>query len=129
MGSEMCIRDRFWHAGSPLSSAFLGYAQPFLDSNQPIPLGLMPARRGAASWPKSSSVRNCLVDPLNLPLPDVHLDRLLLVHALEFEHDPGQFLDECWRVLDGAGQLLVVVPNRSGLWAKAERTPSACVRP
>ena len=23
--------DLFWHAGSPLSSAFLGYAQPFLD--------------------------------------------------------------------------------------------------
>ena len=23
--------DLFWHAGSPLASAFLGYAQPFLD--------------------------------------------------------------------------------------------------
>ena len=23
--------DLFWHAGSPLSLAFLGYAQPFLD--------------------------------------------------------------------------------------------------
>ncbi|MDB2532268.1 class I SAM-dependent methyltransferase [Alphaproteobacteria bacterium] len=121
--------DLFWYAGLPLSSAFLGYAQPFLDSNQPIPLGLMPARRGAASWPQSSSVRNCLVDPLNLPIPDVHLDRLLLVHALEFEHDPGQCLDECWRVLDGAGRLLVVVPNRSGLWAKAERTPFGHGRP
>jgi SAM-dependent methyltransferase len=89
----------------------------------------MPARRGAVSWPKSSSVRNCLVDPLNLPLPDVHLDCLLLVHALEFEHDPGQFLDECWRVLGGAGRLLVIVPNRSGLWAKAERTPFGHGRP
>jgi hypothetical protein len=62
--------DLSWHAGSPLSLAFLGYAQPFLDSKPPIPLGLMPARRGAATWPNSSSVRNCLVDPLNLPLPD-----------------------------------------------------------
>ena len=121
--------DLFWHVGSPLPSAFLGYAQPFLDPKPPIPLGLMPARRGAVSWPKSSSVHNCLVDPLNLPLPDVHLDRLLLVHALEFEHDPGQCLDECWRVLDGAGRLLVIVPNRSGLWAKAERTPFGHGRP
>ena len=149
MGSEMCIRDRFyqtklgqsvadlirrqldlfWHAGSPLSLAFLGYAQPFLDPKPPISLALMPARRGAAPWPNSSSVRNCLVDPLNLPLPDVHLDRFLLVHALEFEHDPGQFLDECWRVLDGAGRLLVIVPNRSGLWAKAELTPFGHGRP
>ena len=117
--------DLFWHAGSPLSLAFLGYAQPFLDPKPPIPLGLMPARRGA----NSSSVRNCLVDPLNLPLPDVHLDRLLLVHALEFEHDPGQCLDECWRVLDGAGRLLVIAPNRSGLWAKAESTPFGHGRP
>ena len=121
--------DLFWHAGSPLSLAFLGYAQPFLDPKPPIPLGLMPARRGAASWPNSSSVRNCLVDPLNLPLPDVHVDRLLLVHALEFEHDPGQCLDECWRVLDGAGRLLVIAPNRSGLWAKAESTPFGHGRP
>jgi len=121
--------DLFWYAGSPLSLAFLGYAQAFLDPKPPIPLGLMPARRGAASWPNSSSVRNCLVDPLNLPLPDVHLDRLLLVHALEFEHDPGQCLDECWRVLDGAGRLLVIAPNRSGLWAKAESTPFGHGRP
>ena len=121
--------DLFWHAGSPLSLAFLGYAQPFLDPKPPIPLGLMPARRGAASWPNSSSVRNCLVDPLNLPFPDVHVDRLLLVHALEFEHDPGQCLDECWRVLDGAGRLLVIAPNRSGLWAKAESTPFGHGRP
>ena len=40
----------FWHVGSPLSLAFLGYAQPFLDPKPPIPLGLMPARRGAAAW-------------------------------------------------------------------------------
>ena len=124
-----CQLALFWHAGSPLSLAFLGYAQPFLDTEPPIPLGLMPARRGAASWPNSSSVRNCLVDPLNLPLPDVHLDRLLLVHALEFEHNPGQCLDECWRVLDGVGRLLVIVPNRSGLWAKAESTPFGHGRP
>ena len=32
--------DLFWPAGSLLSSAFLGSAQPFLDSNQPIRLGL-----------------------------------------------------------------------------------------
>ena len=121
--------DLFWHAGSPLSSAFLGYAQPCLDHASPVPFGLMPARRGAAPWPNSSSVCNCLVDPLNLQLPDVHLDRFLLVHALEFEHDPGQCLDECWRVLDGAGRLLVIAPNRSVLWAKAESTPFGHGRP
>ena len=89
----------------------------------------MPARRGAIVWPSASSVRGCLIEPDVLPLPDVQLDRLLLVHALEFEHDPGRVLDECWRVLDGGGQLMVVVPNRRGLWARAERSPFGHGRP
>ena len=92
-------------------------------------LAFMPARRGAIIWPLASSVRSCLTEPDVLPLPDVQLDRLLLVHALEFEHDPGRVLDECWRVLDGAGQLMVVVPNRRGLWARAERSPFGHGRP
>jgi len=120
--------ESFWPSGSSSSVAFLGYAQPFIEKDSAA-LGMMPARRGVASWPKPSSVRNCLVNPANLPLPDVHLDRLLLAHILEFEHDPGQLLDECWRVLDGAGRLLVIVPNRSGLWARAERTPFGHGRP
>ena len=74
-------------------------------------------------------MRSCLVEPDFLPLPNVHLDRLLLVHALEFEHDPGRVLDECWRVLDGAGRLMVIVPNRRGMWARAERSPFGHGRP
>ena len=30
---------------------------------------------------------------------------------------------EIWRVLSGSGRLLVVVPNRRGIWARLERTP------
>ena len=112
----------FWQRETDLCSAFIGYAAPFIDADA-TPIGMMPARRGAAIWPATGPVRTCLVQPDMLPLPDVHLDRLLLIHALEFEPDPGQFLDECWRVLDGAGRLFVVVPNRGGIWARTERTP------
>ena len=118
----------FWRGGPSLSSACLGYGFPFVDKTMTL-LAFMPARRGAIVWPSASSVRGCLVEPDVLPLPDVQLDRLLLVHALEFEHDPGRVLDECWRVLDGAGQIMVVVPNRRGLWARAERSPFGHGRP
>ena len=118
----------FWHGGSSLSTACLGYGFPFVNKTLPL-LAFMPARRGAIVWPLRSSVRSCLTAPDFLPLPDVQLDRLLLVHALEFEHDPGRILDECWRVLDGTGKLMVVVPNRGGLWARAERSPFGHGRP
>src|SRR3546814_1157411 len=32
-------------------------------------------------------------------------------------------LREIWRVLTGDGRVLVVVPNRRGLWARSDRTP------
>jgi SAM-dependent methyltransferase len=112
----------FWREPSSLETAFLGYGLPFVDKGQKT-VGLMQARRGAAVWPASGPVRSCLVDPRSLPVPDVQLDRLLLVHALEFEADPGDLLDECWRVLDGAGRLLVVVPNRRSIWVRRENNP------
>ncbi len=118
----------FWRGGPSLESACLGYGFPFIDK-MTRPFAFMPARRGTIVWPSPSSVRSCLIEPDFLPLPDVHLDRLLLVHALEFEHDPGRVLDECWRVLDGAGRLMVVVPNRRGLWARVECSPFGHGRP
>ncbi len=118
----------FWQGGASLSSACIGYGFPQIEAKASV-LALMPARHGAIVWPSAASVRCCLVEPDILPLPDVHLDRLLLIHALEFEHDPGTFLEECWRVLDGAGRLMVIVPNRRGFWARAEGTPFGHGRP
>ena len=74
----------FWRGESFLSTACLGYGFPFVDETM-TQLAFMPARRGAIVWPSASSVRSCLIEPDVLPLPDVQLDRLLLVHVLEFE--------------------------------------------
>jgi hypothetical protein len=38
-------------------------------------------------------------------------------------------LREFWRVLSPEGRLLIVVPNRAGLWARFERTPFGHGRP
>ena len=118
----------FWQGGPSLSAACLGYGFPQIEAIANV-LALMPARHGAIVWPSIRSVRGCLVEPNVLPLPDVHLDRLLLMHVLEFEPDPGKILEECWRVLDGSGRLMVVVPNRRGLWACSAHTPFGHGRP
>ncbi len=76
------------------------------------------------SWASPS-----LVDELEMPLPDSAVDRVLLVHALEMAHDPTALLREIWRVLSSGGRLLVVVPNRRGVWARMDTTPFGHGRP
>ena len=38
-------------------------------------------------------------------------------------------LKEIWRVLAGGGRLLIVAPNRRGIWARLDRTPFGSGRP
>ncbi len=51
------------------------------------------------------------------------IDRVLLVHGLENAENARRMLREVWRVLKDDGRLLVVAPNRVGLWAHVESTP------
>jgi len=70
-----------------------------------------------------------LVDELELPFPDLSMDRIILVHALECAEQVEPLMREIWRVLSDSGRLMVIVPNRSGLWARFERTPFGHGRP
>jgi SAM-dependent methyltransferase len=104
----------------------LGYATPFLAAfrGEAEPLGaLMPANLGAVSWPRQGRSQSVLVDATDLPLIDEGADRILLVHMLEWSEKPVDLLREVWRVLAPNGRLLIVVPNRRGLWARVDTTP------
>ena len=37
--------------------------------------------------------------------------------------EPGELLHELWRVLTPGGRIIVVAPNRRGLWARMDTTP------
>jgi SAM-dependent methyltransferase len=64
-----------------------------------------------------------LVDETELPLIDEGADRILLVHMLEWSEKSHALLRELWRVLAPNGRLLLIVPNRRGLWARVDTTP------
>lgn len=110
----------------------LGYVtpflRPFLGRAERI-FGFMPARQGVVNWPSEGPSATALVDETALPLPDSSIDRIVLVHALEMADDPSEVLREVWRVLAPGGRLIVVVPNRIGLWARLETTPFGYGRP
>ena len=104
----------------------LGYPTPYLglfreDSERCI--AFMPAAQGVLKWPTARPTLATLVDEFSLPLPDSAVDRILLVHALEFSESAEDLLQEIWRVLTPQGKLILVVPNRRGLWAASESTP------
>jgi len=104
----------------------LGYATPFLrpfrDEAERV-FAVMPAVQGVVPWPSDGRGLAALADETELPLPDYSVDRVLLAHGLETSEVRGRLLDEVWRVLAARGRLLVIVPNRRGLWSRTDRTP------
>ena len=110
----------------------VGYATPYLGlfrEEAERCLAFMPAAQGVVKWPTTRPALAALVDEFELPLPDSAVDRVLLVHSLEMSHDPVALLREVWRVLASGGQLLAVVPNRRGIWARVDTTPFGHGRP
>lgn len=117
---------QFWPDVKNETILGLGYAPPLLTSfmghgNRLI--AAMPAQQGVLSWEGGMGSQTTLVDEFMLPLPDLSVDRALLVHALECADHVRALLREVWRVLSGSGRLIILVPNRSGLWSIFERTP------
>lgn len=104
----------------------LGYATPYLadfrDEADRV-LAVMPAYQGVTHWPKGEPGLVTLAEEAQLPFGDLSVDRLLVVHGLENSERMRDMLRECWRVLNGIGKILIVVPSRRGVWARSERTP------
>lgn len=109
----------------------LGYAPPYLRTflQHSFVAALMPAHQGVTLWPPEGPYRAALVEEDNLPLADSSVERVLMVHALEMSENGEDLLREVWRVLKPEGQLLLIVPNRRGLWAGPEVTPFGHGRP
>ncbi len=110
----------------------LGHTAPWLDRfgvDAERAFSFQPARQGAMRWPHGKPCASALVFDEDLPLPDSSIDRVLMVHALEHCEDAEETLREIWRVMTSGGRLVIVVPNRRGLWARMDHTPFGAGRP
>lgn len=110
----------------------LGFATPYLPpfrADAERVLAIMPPGQGVMHWPDNQPSLVGLAEEFTLPLPDRSIDRLLIVHCLEGSAEPRLLMRECWRVLADGGRIVVVVANRSGLWARFEPSPFAHGRP
>lgn len=110
----------------------LGYGSPYLGmlrGEARRVAALMPEGQGALVWPSAGPTLSTLVELRQLPIADNSVDRLLIVHGLEMADKPSALLREVWRVLAPEGSLLLIVPNRRGVWARLDRTPFGHGRP
>lgn len=115
-----------WPSVKGLSVLGLGFATPYLGQflgEAERVIGLMPAQQGVLRWPSEGRCLTGLTDEKELPLDDECIDRVLVVHGVEAAESLRAHLRQIWRVLAPGGKLLIVVPNRRGLWARREATP------
>lgn len=124
--------QRMWPDMRGVRLLGLGYPTPFLtalagDTERTV--AVMPSSLGVLGWPADAANLVALADEAELPFADYSIDRVLLVHALETSEEVRAMLKEIWRVLAGGGRVLIIAPNRRGIWARFDRTPFGSGRP
>lgn len=99
------------------------YLSPYKTSKHDSLTILMNQTYDPKPWPKKGDNKLAVYEDDKIPLGTQTMDRILAVHALETSDTPRKLLAELWRVLEGSGRLILIVPNRGGLWSRAENTP------
>ncbi len=104
------------------------YMRPYLEKAEQCYV-IFPKQLGAHHWPEREPnlVGVSLED--QLPIETNSVDRVIMFHALEFLDYPDEVFTELWRVLKSTGKVMIVVPNRMGLWSRADWTPFGQGRP
>lgn len=101
------------------------YLLPYLDKSDVI-AACMPAQQGVIHWPTTGrSNVTLLVDETRLPFATGTVNRILMVHAAENSEKVRQMLHEAHRLLTPSGRLLVIAPNRRGIWSRSPDSPFA----
>ena len=124
--------QRVWPDLTGVRLLGIGYPTPFLSAlsgDTERTLAVMPAALGVLRWPPEGGNLVTLADEGELPFADYSIDRVVLVHAIETSDEVQAMLKEIWRVLAGGGRVLIVAPNRRGIWARLDRTPFGSGRP
>jgi SAM-dependent methyltransferase len=115
-----------WPNCGGMSILGLGYTGPYLQiwrEQAMCSIAVSPVQMGITPWPLGRASLACSAEEEALPFADLSFDRIILVHGLEQADNARRCLREAWRLLKDDGRIIVVVPNRRGVWAYAESTP------
>ncbi len=133
--AQKAVRDKvvaLWPEAKAQTVAGFGFAvpllRPYLAEARRV-IGFMPGPQGVMPWPAGMPNVSVLCEETQWPIETGMIDRLVVMHGLETSDQPAALLAECWRALGPGGRALFIVPNRAGLWARADQTPFGHGRP
>lgn len=117
---------QLWPQAAGKTIVGLGFAMPYLDvfaEEAASTMALVPSGTAMQGWPEHGPNRLAVFQDDEIPLADQSVDRLLLVHALETCRSLDRMMREIWRVLADDGRIVLIVPNRHGIWSHSDTTP------
>lgn len=123
---------RLWPGIPGDSMLVIGYGIPYVVPyfSQAAPLVVaMPAEQGAVAWPSGSPNHVILAHDGELPFQTNSINRVFLIHSIEYSEHLNAMMQEVWRVLAPGGRVLAVVPNRVSFWSNSSKTPFGFGRP
>jgi len=100
---------------SPYLNGFLGEAERVVS--------LMPKQYGAIFWPQNQNGLVTVCNEGEWPIESNSVNRVIIAHSMNSEESLDAVLSEAWRVLVGQGRIIMIVPNRSGIWARMDNNP------
>lgn len=122
---------KMWPRNDDDTQLALGYPT-VLWRKEHIPKNLilvMPAEQGAVRWPRHEANKTIVSRDADLPVPGNTINRVILLHSLEFSPHISELMKEVYRVLVPNGRVMIIAPNRLGLWARSSQSPFGYGRP
>ncbi|MBP7604965.1 MAG: methyltransferase domain-containing protein, partial [Spirochaetes bacterium] len=88
----------------------IGCPQPYLDMFLPEAercIAINPAAQGSFPWPEQGANLSVLAEEAELPIETNSVDRVLLIHSLEYGELPHSNLKEIYRILKPGGSAYI----------------------
>ena len=110
----------------------VGFSSPytsFYNRNQNNIVSLLPPTPSTKCSAGNTTNQKLISLFHEIPLPDLSIDRIIIVHALEFSESANLMIRELWRILTDNGKIIFIVPNRLGIWCRFDSNPFGFGRP
>tara|TARA_B100000131_G_scaffold318639_1_gene362913 strand:- start:902 stop:1612 length:711 start_codon:yes stop_codon:yes gene_type:complete len=132
---QQCITKEISTRWTDLNSTRIlgvGFSSPYIktyNKNQNNIISLLPPIPSIEFAAGNSANQELISLFHEIPLPDLSIDRIIIVHALEFSESANLMIRELWRILTDNGKILFIVPNRLGIWCRFDSNPFGFGRP